>query len=218
MSRLPNGAARDLIYRHIRQAAVDDVFGETMASLARAAGCTRETVKSAVKSLVRDGVLAVEARAERVRPAEYRIMEHREIIVYPARVFVAPPPKPPRKVKPDPTVRAEWFTKDRAALMFRWWPTYLPVQLILAEMRKLPGPPVPRSISGMATRRGIRRPDDVLINKTAIAEAIDQFSGVRVKVVAVPVPQLREVFPEQGTRLVAPGTYRNSGYSMLRAR
>lgn len=210
MNPVPNGAARALVYRHVRQIAVDDVFSATMSGIAEALGFTREAVRYAIRSLVRDRILTVETPGSGCRASVCRILRPLRIVTVPATV-PAPPPEQPKLVL---SIRADWLTPDRAALLFRLWPTYLPSALILAAMGKMPGPPVPssREVSGMASRRGIRRPADVRSNKAAIEAAVAACGFVVEPPVVVPMVRR---WDEQSTRLVRPGTYPASGFTMI---
>lgn len=204
-------ACRVAVYRYGRRAALDDVFFAPIDDIAAELGISKVQVRSALAVLTIHGVLTVELRHAGTRPAQYRILTPLRIVT------VSATPKPPKPKRPV-MIALPWYTPERAALLIRLWPTYLPSAIVRAEARKLAGPEVPNSagISGVMVRLGIRRPADVMSNKIAIAAAALEFGFVVPAPIVVPVVDpVPGRYPEQRTRLVPPGTYPASGFTMI---
>jgi hypothetical protein len=197
---------RTLVYRRARQIAIDDGFHARLTDFAAALSLPRTQIKYAIASMIGAGIFAVEQPGSGARPALYRILRPLRIVTVPA--VVTPPP---RKIK------AAWFTPEREAVLTRLWPGYLPNAMVRAELRKLPGEPVPNasSVNSVAARLGLRRPTDILGNADAIAGAVREHTP------AVEVPPW--VAPARAghadrVRLVPRGTYPApaGGFSMGR--
>lgn len=76
----PSDAFRELLYRHIRRTATNGVFRDAMTDTAATLDCTRDKVKTAIRALVRHGMLTIETQGAGRLASEYRIVGASQIL------------------------------------------------------------------------------------------------------------------------------------------
>lgn len=208
----PADAFRELVYRHIRRVATNNVFGDGMIDLAAALGCTRGRVKTAINALVRNGMLTVETRGAGRLASQYRITGPSQ-----APAATEPPPRRFDVIRASvldyvtgiatdgefearvlDVVAACRITAEQAKRAL----AALQQDRVLTQ--------VYRGSAGHSSRYRFGPPCD---DAEDLEEPPD--SARFVAAFRRPRPERR---PLERVRLVAPGTYPASGYSMLRAR
>lgn len=216
----PGTETRDLVYRHLRQTAVNDVFSDTLASVAAAVGCSRDAAGRAVKSLIRDGVLTVATRGTGRLSSEYRIMGPRRVVTIPATT--EPPLRRPRNCVAMVFDYAARIAVD-GAFEVRIPEVAAACRINARETKEALGVLLRDAALQRVYRGNTGRPSRYqIIGVPREAEPAVPATPRAPRQVSRPVesrPVVRVVDrPVDRVRLVAPGTYPASGYSMLRAR